>query len=350
EQVDRRVHDDPHYVDEVPVDSGDLDTVVVLRGVVPAKGAHGREREQRQPDEHVRAVQPGEPEEDGRERAFVEGEADPRVLDHLREQEREAHGERPPTAEGPRGNEPPYPILYNEDNQRREGMLAALTRLAPQSDTSGPLVPRLRPVTATIESLLPNANSPLYLPKLGTEPVMNEEETRESLRRFIRDWRELIGSDPAKLSLVERSDNPDGSKVAKYEQRPFRFPIRGNFGKLEIRFTSDRRVVYLSSTCIPEAERMQPALAALTPKLQPEDAVKKVRDNPITYVDAQGNSLNLSVPASSEVSATTPVVYIRPSPSADSLEFHLAWEVQISNAPVKFVYVDSISGDVIAAA
>ena len=30
EKVDRRVHDDPHYVDEVPVDSRQLDAVVVL--------------------------------------------------------------------------------------------------------------------------------------------------------------------------------------------------------------------------------------------------------------------------------------------------------------------------------
>ena len=48
---------------------------------------------------------------------------------------------------------------------------------------------------------------------------MNEEETRESLRRFIRDWQELIGSDPAKLSLIERTDQPDGSKLAFVSHR-----------------------------------------------------------------------------------------------------------------------------------
>src|SRR5207344_2105006 len=39
DQVDHRVHDDPHYVDEVPVDPGKLDPVVVLWRVVAAEAA-----------------------------------------------------------------------------------------------------------------------------------------------------------------------------------------------------------------------------------------------------------------------------------------------------------------------
>ena len=53
------VHDDPHYVDEVPVDSGDLDAVVVLGSSGRGRPARGH-REQRQPDEDVGAVQAGE--------------------------------------------------------------------------------------------------------------------------------------------------------------------------------------------------------------------------------------------------------------------------------------------------
>src|SRR3954447_3909984 len=63
EDVDGRVHDDPHHVDEVPVDPGDLDAVVVLGRVVAAKRAHRRHREQRETDEDVRAVQAGQAEE-----------------------------------------------------------------------------------------------------------------------------------------------------------------------------------------------------------------------------------------------------------------------------------------------
>src|SRR4051812_32342155 len=94
DDVDGCVDDDPHHVDEVPVDPGDLDAVVVVRGVVAAEGTDGGEGEQRQADEDVRAVEAGEGEEDRAEGAVVRGEADAGVLARLREQEDEPHQER----------------------------------------------------------------------------------------------------------------------------------------------------------------------------------------------------------------------------------------------------------------
>ena len=47
EDVDRRVDDDPHHVDEVPVDARHLDAAVLLGRVVAAEGAH---------DDHQRAA------------------------------------------------------------------------------------------------------------------------------------------------------------------------------------------------------------------------------------------------------------------------------------------------------
>jgi hypothetical protein len=144
---------------------------------------------------------------------------------------------QPPNANGPRGTEPPYPVQIFADEQRHETAEAAVARLL-QPVNNAPQ-PELQRVTATIGRLPENPAQPLFLPKLGTAPVMTEEETRESLRRFIGEWQELIGSDPAKLSLVERADHADGTKEANYEQRPFRYPIRGNYGKLSIRFAPD---------------------------------------------------------------------------------------------------------------
>jgi hypothetical protein len=179
---------------------------------------------------------------------------------------------------------------------------------------------------------------------------MNEEETRESLRRFIKQWQELIGADPSKLSLVERVDQPDGSKLANYEQRPFRYPIRGNYGKLQIRFTSDRRVLDLTSTCIPEAERIQSALSALGLRPKAEDAVQQLREKGLSYLDAGGTKVNFTVTAASAINPRGLVIYIVPSKTApDALEFHLAWEMELNNAPVKTAYIDAVSGEVIAA-
>ena len=258
---------------------------------------------------------------------------------------------QPPSATGPHGNEPLYPILFIEDSHGKEATLAALNRLGQLSGSSNGTEPELQPVTGTLSSLPPKSNNALYLPKLGAAATMTEEETRESLRRFIREWEELIGSDPDKLSLVERIDRPDGSKLASYEQRPFRYPIRGNYGKLQINFASDRRVLNLASTCIPDADRMQNALSALNVRIKAEDAEQQVRDKGVTYLDPSSNKQAFSVPASSDVIAKGLTTYILPAKSrTDALEFYLAWEIEVANAPFKFVYLDAVSGEIIATA
>ena len=205
---------------------------------------------------------------------------------------------QPPNTTGPR-NEPPYPVLFSEDTQRREASIAAGNQLS-QPGPSGVTV-KLQPITSTVSSVTAEPGRPLYLPKLGTGAVMNEEETRESLRRLINEWQALIGADPAKLSLIDRIDLPDGTRQATYEHRPFRYPIRGNYGKLLIHFTTERRILNISSTCVPEAERIQTALNAVGVKLRAEDAVTKLRDSAINFKDSSGNSSSFRVtPAANE--------------------------------------------------
>lgn len=236
-----------------------------------------------------------------------------------------------------------------EDSHRREAIAVAVNRLTQLAGNSGAAEAELQPVTATILSLPPKASSSLYLPRIGATAVMNEEETRESLRRFINEWQQLIGADPAKLSLVERADQPDGSKLANYEQRPFRYPIRGNYGKLQIHFATDRRVLNLSSSCIPDADRLQTALSALNVQLRSKEAIQQLRDNGLVYTDSKGNKVSSRVAAASQINARGLVVYILPSKtSPEALEFHLAWEIELSNAPVKIAYLDAISGEIVA--
>src|ERR1700710_393128 len=94
EDVDRQVHDDPHHVDEMPVDPAELDAVMMLGGEVPPEGADRHEQEDREADEDVGAVQAREAEEDRGERAVTRVEADAGVLDSLGDEERQAHEER----------------------------------------------------------------------------------------------------------------------------------------------------------------------------------------------------------------------------------------------------------------
>ncbi len=256
---------------------------------------------------------------------------------------------QPPDAGGPEAG-PPYPVMLSELAQRRESSILALKQFVRGDSSTTVTETYLQPVTATIRNLPAKLSTPLYLPKVGSQAQMNEEETREALRRFINDSRNLIGANPAQLSLVERVDQPDGTKMARYEQRPFRYPLRGDYGKLEISFTGDRRLLNLSSTCIPDAERLQPSLAAITPRLTAEDAIKRVRNSTISFGNSPGTQQTYQLSASNELKATELVIYVFPSStSPNSLEFHIAWEVVVSSAPFKSVYVDAYRESIIAA-
>jgi hypothetical protein len=256
---------------------------------------------------------------------------------------------QPPNAGGPAPSGPPYPVTLTEVSQRREAAVLAFNRITQRSGPGDLTEGYLEPVTATIKSLPADTGTPLYLPKVGSNVEMNEEETREALRRFINDWRVLIGANPSQLSLVERTDRPDGTKIALYEQRAFRHPLRGDFGKLQIQFTANRRLLNLTSSCIPDADRLNSILVGITPRLTAEDAIKHVRNRGVRYTDSFGNSQTFNVSGSNEIDSRELVIYVLPSkPASDSLELHIAWEVTVSNAPFKTVYLDALNDEIIA--
>jgi len=256
---------------------------------------------------------------------------------------------QPPNAGPPESGGQPYPVVFGEQPQRRDASMLALNRLALANVPEDQSQPYLQPVTATIKSLPANVSTPLYLPKVGIKPEMNEEEIREALRRFIDDWRNLIGADPSQLSLTERIDQPNGVKIARYEQRPFRYPLRGDYGKLEIQFTGDRRLLNVSSTCIPDAERLQTHLAGITPRLKPEEVVQSVMKGSLTYTDSAGNRQTYALSANNKIDMGELVTYVRASKDRpNTLDLRVAWETSISNAPFKNVYIDAVTNEIIA--
>ncbi|HKS10700.1 MAG TPA: hypothetical protein VJS13_14210 [Pyrinomonadaceae bacterium] len=242
---------------------------------------------------------------------------------------------QPPDADGPRSNMPPYPIGLADPAARLEEASVAWNQMSQHYGLAGSTGANLNPATGTIASLPANAGT-VVLPKVGDTPEQTEEQIRESLRRFIVEWRQLIGADPNQLSLVERTDEASGVKLARYEQRPFRYPLRGEFGKLVIRFRADRQVVSISSNCIPNADRLQGSIAGLTAKINADEAVDHVRK--------QSN-----VPANAALTARELVVYARPDQNG-GLQLYLAWEVEVSNGPMKTVYLDAVSDQVLATA
>ena len=256
---------------------------------------------------------------------------------------------QPTDANGPRSNAPLYPVALSDMGPRLEEASLAWYQLSQRYGLTGKTEANLHPYTATLESLPSNLSAPIYLPKVGSETNPTEEEMRESLRRFIFEWRALIGAEPNELSLVERTDEPSGVKVARYEQRPFRYPLRGGFGTVVIRFRSNGQLVGFSSNCIPNADRLQATLAGLTPKLNGDQAVNRLKTQPLTVVNATGQQQTFSLPPNAVVEARQLVVYAQPSNDPPSgLQIRLAWEIDVTNSPISKVYLDAISDEIIA--
>ena len=256
---------------------------------------------------------------------------------------------QPTDANGPVSNAPLYPIGLSDVGTRLEEASVAWYQLSQRYGLPGKTEANLHPYTATLESLPANLPAPIYLPKVGSETNPTEEETRESLRRFIVEWQRLIGAEPNQLSLVERTDEPSGVKVARYEQRPFRYPLRGGFGNLIIRFRNDRQLVGLSSNCLPHAERLQATLAGLDPQVTAQEAAERVKSQPINVGAAAGQQQTVTLPPNAVVEPRQLVVYALPSAGqGGGLELHLAWEINVTNGPITTVYFDAITNQVIA--
>lgn len=256
---------------------------------------------------------------------------------------------QPADVNGPTSNAPQYPVGLSDVGTRLEEASVAWYQLSQQYGLPGRTEANLHPYTATIESLPANLRAPIYLPKVGSPANSTEEDTRESLRRFIVEWQRLIGAEPNQLSLVERIDEPSGVKIARYEQRPFRYPLRGGYGTLVIRFRGNGQLIGFSSNCIPNADQIQATMSGLTPKLTGEQAVNRIKTQPLTVTNASGQQQTVSLPANANVTAQQLVIYAQPSKDPPSgLQMRLAWELEVANGPLKRVYLDAISDEIIA--
>lgn len=255
---------------------------------------------------------------------------------------------QPPDPNGPRSNAPPYPVVALEETNNQEDARLAWRQLAQRYALRNASDVVLDPLTATVKALPEDHSTPIFLPKVGAE-TQTDEEIRESLRRFIDEWRSLIGADPTQLSLVEHRDESANVQLARYEQRPFRYALRGDYGKLAIRFNkNNRQVIELSSNCLRNTDRLQAAISNLTPTITPEDAVKQIMSKPLSVTDATGQQRTFSLGANEVAEAKQLVIYALPSRTQPQLELHLAWEIDTPNSLVKRIYLDAMSGEIIA--
>ena len=255
----------------------------------------------------------------------------------------------------PRGGpEAPYPILLTASDERHERALAGWAAVL-GTDASASPTPELRPVTETTVRLPAALAATPRMPRviIEDEAEQSEEETRESLRRFIASAPALIGSELRELSLVEIVDAPAGGgglKVARYQQRPFHYPLRNGFGRVEITFTPDLRVTELTSTAIPDGERLRPLLRSVTRQFDAQKAAALVVGRGVTYPDAAGQPQTRPV-AEADLTPRELVVFpVRREGPSPALELHYAWELSVGGAgPPLLVYIDAVTGQQLAA-
>lgn len=263
-----------------------------------------------------------------------------------------------PATERPRADAPPYPVVLAGSEERAASALANWKTVVGEQAAAIAPAPELQPVTATLKSLPATLSTPPSLPTviITDDKQQSEEETRESLRRFISTAAPLLGVNPQQLSLVDVSDAPSGSlvvggaKTARYQQNPFQYPLRNGFGVVQITFTTDGRVVALSSTAIPDTERLSRALAAVRPTLAADKAVASLSNRAVTFTDRGGNQQTRTVAQSETVTARELVVFPVRRADAATLELHVAWEVGVggTDAPL-LVYLDALTGEQLAA-
>lgn len=263
-----------------------------------------------------------------------------------------AAASRAPEAGRPRGTDAPYPVVLGTSVERRDQALAAWTALARGAGATDPPAPELQPVTATLGALPSSLNASLRLPQVGggDGKAPTEEEWREALRRFIAAAAPLLGVMPSELSLVDRTDNPDGTKSARYQQNAFDLPLRGGFGHLEITYTTDRRVVALSSTAIPDTERLRRALAAARQQLplSADHVTAALPGRVVTFAGPAGDAQSYTITPSDQLVVGELVIYpVRGVSTPSVLEFHLAWEVTVARpqGDALVVYVDAMRGE-----
>jgi hypothetical protein len=244
----------------------------------------------------------------------------------------------PPGATGPRPNEPPYPVLLTETADRREATLVAWAKFTSEQGIKDAPAPELHPVTGAIRSLPTFTGTPLYLPKVGDAVPMNEDNTRESLRRFIMSAIPLLGARQQQLSLVQRIDAADGTKKALYEQR-----------KLEITFTPDRRVLQITSTCIPETEQLQRASSGIRPKWDAEKVSAQVAGRTFTYRDSASNTQTVTIAQGEKLTVRELVIYPLPRLNDPAiLELHLAWEISLERGANSVnLYLDAVTDELL---
>ena len=243
-----------------------------------------------------------------------------------------AGSEASPQAPGPAKQK--YPAVISDSTDRRAKAEREWRRMldaygVPQTP------PDLYPITNTPRSLLGVSNGIQLLagkPEPGTETFA----LRQAMKAFIDRWRELLGIDPALISLISADGSGDTERLT-YRQASYAYPVAGNFGEMVAVVSRDGRLMQLDDRFVPSVD------LPLKPSVERDLAAKKIVGRTFSYTDIAGRVQRTQIGAPAEVSVKRLVIL--PIEKGDAVEVRLAWEVTAGKSLSWTVYMDAVTGE-----
>src|SRR5215472_12178499 len=226
-----------------------------------------------------------------------------------------------------------YPPVITDSADRRENAEKAWRRLL-ETYNLPPTPPDLYPITYTLRSLLGVSEGIKIVTQTATAESPNLA-LREAAKGFIERWRDLIGVDPAGISLVAFNAAGDTTQFT-YKQGDYPFPLGGDYGEMTLSITRDGRLTQLDDRFIPVVE------LPVRPAIDRESAVKKAIGKRYTSSDKSGRQQEASISSAEDISSAQIVVLA--IQKSNGLEVHLAWQLCPARAQGWFIYVDAVNG------
>jgi len=227
-----------------------------------------------------------------------------------------------------------YPPIIADSADRREKAERDWRRLLDTYNLS-PTPPDLYPITYTLKSLLgvPGGIKFVTLQAAVESPNL---ALREAAKGFIERWRDLIGVDPAGISLVGATATGNVTQFT-YRQGNYPFPLGGDYGEMTLSISRDGRLTQIDDRFIPVVE------LPIRPAIDKEAAIKKLIGKSFTLSDKSGRQQQVSISSAADVTACQIVVLA--IQKSNGLEVHLAWQFNASKAQQGWgIYIDAVNG------
>ena len=230
-----------------------------------------------------------------------------------------------------------YPVVIEDSEQRRQKAEREWRRMLDFYKVAQ-TPPDLYPISYTPRSLL-GVSGGIKIMATAPEPGTEALAQREAVKRFIDQWRDLVGADPLTVSLVAGTDAGDAHRLT-YRQANYAFPIVGNFGEMTAIISRDGRLLQLDDHFIPIVELPQ------KPAIDREEAARRVVGRTFTYSDIAGRPQQVRVDNPAEIKVRR--VVVAPVEKPGRIEVRLAWEIVAGTSLSWTVYIDAMTGEEIS--